>query len=64
MIQFQRADSFFFPEIIFWKMILGESMRAKGKDFAWEKKGINLEICHFIFEVANFKKWLTLKSAE
>ena len=39
----------FFLEIIFWKMILGESMRAKGKDFSWEKRGINLEICHFIF---------------
>ena len=52
MIQFQRVigrpDSFFFPEIIFWKMILGESMRAKGKDFAWKQRGMNLEICHFI----------------
>ena len=44
MIQFQRVigrlvlDSFFFPEIIFWKMILGESMRAKGKDFFVETK--------------------------
>ena len=38
----------FLPEIIFWKMILGESMRAKGKDFSWEKRGMNLEICHFI----------------
>ena len=30
-------------------MILGESMRAKGKDFLWEKRGMNLEICHFDF---------------
>ena len=37
----------FLPEIIYWKMILGESMRAKGKDFSWKQRGMNLEICHF-----------------
>ena len=31
----------------FLKMILGESMRAKGKDFAGKQRGMNLEICHF-----------------
>ena len=34
-------------------------MRAKGKDFSWKQRGMNLEICHFktFFqnEVANFK---------
>ena len=40
-------------------MILDESMRAKGKDFAWKQRGMNLEICHFKKrfqnKVANFK---------
>ena len=31
----------------FLKMILDESMRAKGKDFAGKQRGMNLEICHF-----------------
>ena len=30
-------------------------MRAKGKDFAGKQRGMNLEICHFQNEVANFK---------
>ena len=42
-------------------MILGESMRAKGKDFAWEKRGINLEICHFIFWSGKFQEMVYAK---
>ena len=31
----------------FFENDLGESMRAKGKNFAWKQRGMNLEICHF-----------------
>ena len=44
-----RVRHFFFLEIIFWKMILSESMRAKGKDFSWKQRGMNLEIGNFDF---------------
>ena len=51
-------------------MILDESMRAKGKDFAGKQRGMNLEICHFKnffkikWQISRFYSFVDLKLSQ